>query len=141
MYKKGRKKIKRKKPLKRENKSTGILPVLFVVALISLFSETMRTIPVGAYSDNFLNISYKVPKLNSEVFEKKFLKNNNKIKHENTKEQAVLKVEEITNKDKLLKEEEMIVAKIIDTDFSFNEKRIEINETVKKDTIVDAPKG
>ncbi len=140
MYKKGRKKIKRKKPLKRENKSTGILPVLFVVALISLFSETMRTIPVGAYSDNFLNISYKVPKLNSEVFEKKFLKNNNKIKHENTKEQAVLKVEEITNKDKLLKEEEMIVAKIIDTDFSFNEKRIEIKETVKKDTIIDSTK-
>jgi hypothetical protein len=100
----------------------------------------MRTIPVGAYSDNFLNISYKVPKLNSEVFEKKFLKNNNKIKHENTKEQAVLKVEEITNKDKLLKEEEMIIAKIVDTDFSFNEKRIEIKETVKKDTIVDAPK-
>ena len=140
MYKKGRKKIKRKKSLKRENKSTGILPVLFVVALIALFSETMRTIPVGAYSDNFLNISYKVPKLNSEVFEKKFLKNNNKIKYENTKEQAALKVEEITNKDKLLKEEEMIIAKIVDTDFSFNEKRIEIKETVKKDTIIDAPK-
>ena len=140
MYKKGRKKIKRKKSLKRENKSTGILPVLFVVALIALFSETMRTIPVGAYSDNFLNISYKVPKLNSEIFEKKFLKNNNKIKYENTKEQAALKVEEITNKDKLLKEEEMIIAKIVDTDFSFNEKRIEIKETVKKDTIIDAPK-
>ena len=73
MYKKGRKKIKRKKPLKRENKSTGILPVLFVVALIALFSETMRTIPVAAYSYNFFNISYKVPKLNAEVFEKKFL--------------------------------------------------------------------
>ena len=139
MYKKGRKKIKRKKSLKKVNKSTGILPVLFVVALIALFSETMRTIPVGAYTDNFLNISYKVPKLNSEVFEKKFLKNNNKIKYKNTKEQAVLKVEEIPNKDKLL-EEEMIIAKIIDTDFSFNEKRIEIKETVKKDTIIDAPK-
>ena len=34
----------------------------------------------------------------------------------------------------------MIIAKIIDTDFSFNEKRIEIKETVKKDTIIDAPK-
>ena len=139
MYKKGRKRIKRKKSLKKTNRSTGILPVLFVVALIALFSETMRTIPVGAYTDNFLNISYKVPKLNSEVFEKKFLKNNNKIKYKNTKEQAVLKVEEIPNKDKLL-EEEMIIAKIIDTDFSFNEKRIEIKETVKKDTIIDVPK-
>ena len=91
MYKKGRKKIKRKKSLKKANKSTGILPVLFVVALISLFSETMRTIPVGAYSDNFLNISHKVPKLNSEIFEEKFLKN--KIKYKNTKEQPFLKVE------------------------------------------------
>ena len=40
----------------------------------------------------------------------------------------------------MLKEEEIIIAKIIDTDFSFNEKRIEIKETVKKDTIIDAPK-
>ncbi len=139
MYKKGRKRIKRKKSLKKTNRSTGILPVLFVVALISLFSETMRTIPVGAYSDNFLNISYKVPKLNSKIFEEKFLKNNNKNKY--TKVQAALKVEEIPNKDKLLKEkEEIIIAKIVDTDFSFNEEKIEIKETVKKDTIVDAPK-
>ena len=139
MYKKGRKRIKRKKSLKKTNRSTGILPVLFVVALIALFSETMRTIPVGAYSDNFLNISYKVPKLNSKIFEEKFLKNNNKNKY--TKVQAALKVEEIPNKDKLLKEkEEIIIAKIVDTDFSFNEEKIEIKETVKKDTIVDAPK-
>ena len=140
MNKKWKKRIKRKKSLKKENKSTGILPVLFIVALISLFSETMRSIPVGAFSDNFSNISYKVPKLNSEIFEKKFIKNNSKIKYKNTKEQAVLKVEEITNKDKLLKEEEMIIAKIIDNDFSFNEERIEIKETVKKDIIIDAPK-
>ena len=85
MYKKRRKRIKRKTPLKKEGKSTGIIPVLIVIALISLFSETMRTIPVGAFSDNFSNISYKVPKLNSEIFEEKFLKN--KIKYKNTKKQ------------------------------------------------------
>ena len=139
MYKKRRKRIKRKIPLKKEGKSTGIIPVLIVIALISLFSETMRTIPVGAYSDNFSNISHKVPKLNSEIFEEKFLKNNNKNKY--TKVQAALKVEEIPNKDKLLKEkEEIIIAKIVDTDFSFNEEKIEIKETVKKDIIIDAPK-
>ena len=94
---------------------------MIVIALISLFSETMRTIPVGAYSDNFSNISYKVPKLNSKIFEEKFLKNNNKNKY--TKVQAALKVEEIPNEDKLLIEkEEIIIAKIVDTDFSFNEE-------------------
>ena len=68
MYKKRRKRIKRKIPLKKEGKSTGIIPVLIVIALISLFSETMRSIPVGAFSDNFSNISYKVRDKETIIF-------------------------------------------------------------------------
>ena len=60
---------------KRRNKSVSILPLLFVVGLLSLFSETIRTIPVGAKSENFTNIFIKLPKLNSNLLEKKFLNN------------------------------------------------------------------
>ena len=60
---------------KRRNKSVSILPLLFFVGLLSLFSETIRTIPVGAKSENFTNIFIKLPKLNSNLLEKKFLNN------------------------------------------------------------------
>ena len=84
MYKKRRKRIKRKTPLKKEGKSTGIIPVLIIIALISLFSETMRSIPVGAFNANFSNISYKVPKLNSDILEKKYVNDSLKFDYENT---------------------------------------------------------
>ena len=61
---------KRRKRKVKKNSSTGVLTILLVVALISLFSETIRSIPVGAYSENFSKISYKVPKLNSNILEK-----------------------------------------------------------------------
>ena len=51
MSKKGKKRINKKKFLKKENTSTGIISVLFVVALLALFSETVRTIPAGAFSE------------------------------------------------------------------------------------------
>mgnify|MGYP001175846856 FL=1 len=136
----GRKRIKRKKYSTKKNMSTGILPVLFIVALLALFSETVRTIPVGAFSDNFSNITYEVPRLNSELLENKFI-NNNKIEYKTTKEEIIIKTEEIPNEDEAIKkEEEIIIAKIIDSDFSFNEKKVEIKEVEKKDIIVDAPK-
>ena len=136
-----KKRIKRNKYSAKKNRSTGILPVLFIVALLSLFSETVRTIPVGAFSENFSNISYKVPKLNSELLEKKLIKYSNKIEYKTTIEEINFKTEELTTQNNLIKkEEEVIIAKLIDSDFSFNEKKVEIKETVKKDIIVDAPK-
>ena len=67
--------------------------------------------------------------------------NNNKIEYKTTKEEIIIKTEEIPNEDEAIKkEEEIIIAKIIDSDFSFNEKKVEIKEVEKKDIIVDAPK-
>ena len=65
---------KRKKKLKKDHKNESILPVLFIIALLSLFSETVRTIPVGALSEKFNNISYELPELNSSLIEAKLLK-------------------------------------------------------------------
>ena len=99
-----KKRIKRNKYSAKKNRSTGILPVLFIVALIALFSETMRAIPVGAFSDNFSNITYEVPRLNSELLENKFI-NNNKIEYKTTKEEIIIKTEEIPNEDEAIKKE------------------------------------
>ena len=52
MKKTVKKKITRKRKLKKKvrNTSSGIIPVLFIVALLALFSETVRTVPAGAFS-------------------------------------------------------------------------------------------
>ena len=133
---------KRRKRKVKKNSSTGVLTILLVVALISLFSETMRSIPVGAYSENFSKISYKVPKLNSNILEKKYLKNNLKIKNNET--MIIEKVKESIIFDEFIKEE-ITIAKIVDNDFSFNEQKVEIKEIIdKKETtktdIIDVPK-
>ncbi len=136
----GKKRIRRKKYSAKKNRSTGILPILFIVALLALFSETVRTIPVGAFSDNFSNITYEVPRLNSALLEDKLIKNNNKIKYKATKEEIIIKTKFPNENEAIKKEEEIIIAKIIDSDFSFNEKKVEIKEVEKKDIIVDTPK-
>ena len=59
--------LKRKRLVKKKFKVPSILPLLFAIALLSLFSETMRTIPAGAKSENFLNIPFELPKLNSNI--------------------------------------------------------------------------
>ena len=52
-------------------KTTGILPILLIITLLALFSETVRTLPAGALSKNFFDLPYKVPRLDSEIIEKK----------------------------------------------------------------------
>ena len=136
----GKKRIRRKKYSAKKNRSTGILPILFIVALLALFSETVRTIPVGAFSDNFSNITYEVPRLNSALLEDKLIQNNNKIKYKATKEEIIIKTKFPNEDEAIKKEEEIIIAKIINSDFSFNEKKVEIKEVEKKDIIVDTPK-
>ena len=70
----------------------------------------MRTIPAGAKSDNFFNIPFELPKLNSNILEKKLLKNtsliNQKINYQNSKKEIFL-IEDNFSIDK-----ELIVAKV-----------------------------
>ena len=55
-------KIKKKRKtnhrLKNKSKKQTILPVLFGIALLSLFSETIQTVPAGAKSENFRNLPF-----------------------------------------------------------------------------------
>ena len=57
----------------KTSKTTGILPVLLIITFLALFSETVRTLPVGALSEIFFDLPYEVPRLNSEIIEKKLL--------------------------------------------------------------------
>ena len=95
--KKVRKKGKRKINylLKNKSKKQSILPVLFAIGLLSLFSETVRTIPAGALSEKFNNISYELPELNSSLIEAKLLK---KDDYQNIREKMIF--ERVSNKQR-----------------------------------------
>ena len=112
---------------------------MLVVALISLFSETIRSIPVGAFSDNFSNISYKVPKLNSDVFEKKYINDSLKFDYVTTEKANIHKTKDPFDLDRAIKEkeEELIIAKIIVSNSSFGEEKLKIKEilTVDKEAV------
>ena len=86
---------KRKKKLKKDYKNKSILPVLFIIALLSLFSETVRTIPAGALSEKFDGISYELPELNSSLIEEKLLK---KEDYQNIREKMIF--ERVSNKQR-----------------------------------------
>jgi len=113
--------------LKNKSKKQTILPVLFGIALLSLFSETIQTVPAGAKSENFKNLPFELPSLNSGIFEEKFI-NKNLIVDKNSK-----------NNDFLIEENfaidnELIVAKPVD-------KKIEkVEPKVVNKEIIDVPK-
>jgi len=129
---KKKRKSKKKLRIKKKVKSLSIIPFLFAIALLSLFSETMRTIPAGAKSENFLNIPFELPKLNSNILEKKLLKNTSlikeKINYQNSKNNTFL-IEENFSIDK-----ELIVAKVPE------EKKQKIQSKTSSSEIVDVPK-
>ncbi len=129
---KKKKKLKKKLSIKKKAKSLSIIPFLFAIALLSLFSETMRTIPAGAKNENFLNIPFELPKLNSGVIEKKYLNNtsliNQKINYQNSKNNTFL-IEENFSIDK-----ELIVAKVPED----KKQKIQLKAPIPR--IVDVPK-
>ena len=87
--------------LKNKSKKQSILPVLFGIALLSLFSETLRTVPAGAKSENFRNLPFELPSLNSDIFEEKFI-NKNLIVDENSKNYDFLIEENFTIDNELV---------------------------------------
>ena len=113
------KKMVKKKILKKAIKPIGILPVLLIITLLALFSETVRTLPVGALiSENFFNLPYEVPKLNSEIIEKKLIRDLQKINKQYKNENTI--------------EEEIIVANTYEKEKEIEKVQIEINEIQSK---------
>ena len=157
MKKRRKRKVERKKFKVKESSSTGMLSVIFAVALLALFSETVRTLPVGALvSENFLNLPYEVPRLNSEIIEKRLLEKSDyrRIKKEiifkktSKKERKIeqdiqniqtqinkvqTEISEIESK-KRDQEKEIVIAKIPE------EKKQKIESKTINPEIVDVPK-
>ena len=117
---------KRKKKLKKDHKNASILPVLFIIALLSLFSETVRTIPVGALSEKFNNISYELPELNSSLIEAKLLK---KDDYQNIRKKIIF--ERVNNKQRKMHVKIKKIKKIenIEKDIKSIETQIEKVQT------------
>ncbi len=127
---------KRKKKLKQDHKNASILPVLAIIALLSLFSETVRTIPAGALSEKFNNISYELPKLNSELIEKNLLGSSlstiREIDYQKLENKIIIEEEEKVKK--------IVVAKTPRTEFEKINSKIFEKNIVEKEIIVDVPK-
>ena len=65
---------KKNKKSSKINSRFGIFTLLVFLFFIGLFSETVRILPAGSLiSENLFNMPYEVPRLNSEIIEKKIL--------------------------------------------------------------------
>ena len=117
----------------KKTQTLGVSIVLFFIFLLGLFSETVRTLPAGAFSEKFKNISYELPKLNSELIEKKLLSNSlsisNKIDYQKPENEIIIK-----EKDK-----KIVVAKAPEAELEKINSKI-FDQVVVDKEIVDVQK-
>jgi len=117
----------------KKTQTLGVSIVLFFIFLLGLFAETVRTLPVGAFSEKFKNISYELPKLNSELTEKKLLSNSlsisNKIDYQKLENEIIIK-----EKDK-----KIVVAKAPEAELEKINSKI-FDQVVVDKEIVDVQK-
>jgi hypothetical protein len=129
---------------KKRNTSIGIIPVLFIVALLALFSETVRTIPAGAFSEKLIQKSFELPSLNSKLIEKKILNKSVLIAknadYQNTKDKIIISEENIISKTEIIeKKEPIFIAKVPEKIIQEIDTKI-LNEEKTEDALVDIPK-
>ena len=139
MKKRKKKRINRKNFLKRKSTSTGIIPILFIIALLALFSESVRTMPAGAFSEKLKQKSFKIPKLNSELIEKKIINKSILISknsdYKNTKDKDKM----IIGKTNIITKTLGIIAKAPEVIIQETDTKI-LKEEKIKDLTVDMPK-
>ena len=117
MKRKIKKKFPKKRKIKRAAKSISLLPILFIILFLGLFSETVRTLPAGAFSEISNTMPYKLPKLNSDLVEKQIF---NKEDYLRIKEEIIF--EKIAKKEKKIKRIEK----------DFQDLQVQINENSQK---------
>ena len=98
---------------------TLLIIVLAIVILLSLVSETTKTIPVGS-SENFKKENLDVPRLNSDKFIQKFL---NRFSYQESPSQYDLLLNNMNKADNSLIENlinyrENLLSKSLDNKFS-----------------------
>ena len=114
------------------NKSL-LLIVLAIIILLSLVSETTKTIPVGS-SENFKRENLDVPRLNSEEFIQKFL---NRYSYQESPSQYDILLKNMNKAENSLIENlinyrENLLSNSLDNFFKLKEKVIKKKENTKK---------
>ena len=114
------------------NKSL-LLIVLAIIILLSLVSETTKTIPVGS-SENFKRENLDVPRLNSEEFIQKFL---NRYSYQESPSQYDILLQNMNKADNSLIENlinyrENLLSNSLDNFFKLKEKVIKKKENTKQ---------
>ena len=113
---------KNNKKSSKFNSRFGIFTLLAFLFFIGLFAETVRTLPAGALiGENFFNPPYEVPRLNSEIIEKKLLE---KSDYRRIKKEIIFK--------KTSKKERKIEQDIQNIQTQINKVQTEISEIESK---------
>ena len=131
-----------KHPKSKSNLNLGIYGILAFFLLIGLFSESVRSVPAGAFSELSLDKNLKLDDLNSQLIEKKvlnasyiksskvdkkFIKNEEKI--EIIQEQVIQDFSETPKNDKI------IVAKTPEIQIKNSEEVLAEENKIKKTTL------
>ena len=156
MKRKIKKKFPKKRKIKRAAKSISLLPILFIILFLGLFSETVRTLPAGAFSEISNTMPYKLPKLNSGLVEKQIFNKDDflRIKEEIIFEKIVKKEKKIERIEKDFQdlqvqinensqkkiEKEIIIAKAPETNIEQIDTKIIEKEIADVPKILDVPK-
>ena len=156
MKRKIKKKFPKKRKIKRAAKSISLLPILFIILFLGLFSETVRTLPAGAFSEISNTMPYKLPKLNSGLVEKQIFNKDDflRIKEEIIFEKIAKKEKKIKRIEKYFQdlkvqinensqkkiEKEIIIAKAPETNIEQIDTKIIEKEIVDVPKILDVPK-
>jgi len=134
----------KKKIIKKALKETsGLVPALFMIVLLGLFSETVRTLPAGAFSEKFKDMPFEIPRLNSGSIEEKILNKSVLIAknadYQNTKDKIIISEENIISKTELIeKKEPIFIAKVPEKIIQEIDTKIP-NEEKTEDALVDIP--
>ena len=141
-----KKKFKKSKRKKTNLKTASILPILFVIFLMGLFSETVKTLPVGATSEYLeffnvprLNIASKEENLNTLFITDDIEINIIKDKTEEilaTKEESVQNNELLKKKteDQILEEKNLVIALATEIEIKDDEIKIKAPK-LQEDTL------
>ena len=110
-----------------------LLIVLAIIILLSLVSETTKTIPVGS-SENFKKENLDVPRLNSEEFIQKFL---NRYSYQESPSQYDILLKNMNKADNSLIENlinyrEILLSNSLDNFFKLKEKVIKKKKNTKQ---------
>ena len=120
----------------KKTQTLGVSIVLFFIFLLGLFSETVRTLPAGAFSEN--KFFYDITKLSSKIFNDQLINNlsitketpkNELLNKEvfSQKTQTFIKPKDIIEnktQDKIIKEDEVKIVKLIESEKGDSEIQI-----------------